>query len=65
MHLSKENNGIRISIRIFESMFTCPGPKLSEAYIAIESGKFRGIRVKQTERVQPKTGQQFFLKSCQ
>jgi hypothetical protein len=34
-------------------MFECPGPKFSEALIAIETGKFMWVPVKETGILQP------------
>jgi hypothetical protein len=38
---------------MFESVVTCTGPKFSEALIAIETGKFRWVPVKETGGLQP------------
>jgi len=38
---------------MFEPVVTFPGPKFSEALIAIETGKFRWVPVKEMGRLQP------------
>jgi hypothetical protein len=58
--MPQADKAIRTAIRVFESMDTNPGPKLSEAYAAIGTGMFTGVTIKQMGKVQPINCGQFF-----
>jgi hypothetical protein len=45
---------------VFDSVVTSRGPKVSEAYVAIETGTFKWVTMKETGKVQPVNCGEFF-----
>jgi hypothetical protein len=58
--MPQADKAIRTTIRVFESVVTNPGPKLSEAYVAIEIGMFKRVTIKEMGKVQPINCGKFF-----